>query len=409
MKTHKIIAVLAVSGLAASVQAQCPMPGPQNLSASNGIYCGSVFLTWTNVEGAWAYDVYRNTTNNWNTAGWVGGNVNNQYTDATAAVGTTYYYWVTASRPLCLQGFPSNMDTGYRGQDPVAPTGVVATDGTECGGVKVTWTQPAAPLGGGVGTFTIYRNTSNVYLTSSAVGAVGAAAREYLDMSTVAGETYHYWVRAENDCGTAASDGDSGFESGLSAPANDACSGAIVVNAGANVVGNTTCATNDGGSACGQAGSPSRDVWYKFTAPAAGTLHVDTCGVTGSFDTVLSVHVNACPASAGTQYLCNDDSCGVLSSLDVPVTSGLTYLIRVAGKSANEKGSFGLHVGFTPSASCYANCDGSLSNPLLTANDFQCFLDKFASGNSYANCDGAGGLTANDFQCFLDRYAGGCS
>ena len=64
-----------------------------------------------------------------------------------------------------------------------------------------------------------------------------------------------------------------------------------------------------------------------------------------------------------------------------------------------------------PVGVCYANCDGSAGNPILTANDFQCFLNRFASGQSYANCDGSAGnppLTANDFQCFLDRYAAGC-
>jgi hypothetical protein len=47
----------------------------------------------------------------------------------------------------------------------------------------------------------------------------------------------------------------------------------------------------------------------------------------------------------------------------------------------------------------------------LTANDFQCFLDRFAAGEAYANCDGSSGtpaLTANDFQCFLNRFAEGC-
>jgi len=64
------------------------------------------------------------------------------------------------------------------------------------------------------------------------------------------------------------------------------------------------------------------------------------------------------------------------------------------------------------STGCYANCDGSTSIPLLTANDFQCFLNEFAAGNMYANCDGstaAPTLTANDFQCFLNAYAAGCN
>ena len=65
-----------------------------------------------------------------------------------------------------------------------------------------------------------------------------------------------------------------------------------------------------------------------------------------------------------------------------------------------------------PITGCYPNCDGSSNAPILTANDFQCFLDAYASGLSYANCDNstvAPTLTANDFQCFLDAYAAGCS
>ncbi len=60
---------------------------------------------------------------------------------------------------------------------------------------------------------------------------------------------------------------------------------------------------------------------------------------------------------------------------------------------------------------CYANCDGSTAAPVLTANDFQCFLNKFAAGDPGANCDLsaiAPVLTANDFQCFLNKYAAGC-
>ncbi len=60
---------------------------------------------------------------------------------------------------------------------------------------------------------------------------------------------------------------------------------------------------------------------------------------------------------------------------------------------------------------CYANCDGSAVPPLLNANDFQCFLNRFAQGDSYANCDGSTTLptlTVNDFQCFLNTFAAGC-
>ena len=52
------------------------------------------------------------------------------------------------------------------------------------------------------------------------------------------------------------------------------------------------------------------------------------------------------------------------------------------------------------STTCYANCDNSTANPTLNANDFQCFLNKFAANDSYANCDGSTAapvLNANDF------------
>ncbi len=61
---------------------------------------------------------------------------------------------------------------------------------------------------------------------------------------------------------------------------------------------------------------------------------------------------------------------------------------------------------------CYPNCDNSTAAPVLTANDFQCFLNKFAAGDVAANCDASTAapvLTANDFQCFLNRFAAGCN
>ena len=61
---------------------------------------------------------------------------------------------------------------------------------------------------------------------------------------------------------------------------------------------------------------------------------------------------------------------------------------------------------------CYANCDNSTAPPILNANDFQCYLNKYAANDSYANCDESTAppvLNANDFQCFLNKYAAGCS
>jgi hypothetical protein len=62
-------------------------------------------------------------------------------------------------------------------------------------------------------------------------------------------------------------------------------------------------------------------------------------------------------------------------------------------------------------ASCYANCDGSTTPPVLNINDYICFQSRFASGDSYANCDGSTAapiLNVNDFICFQSAFAQGC-
>jgi len=61
---------------------------------------------------------------------------------------------------------------------------------------------------------------------------------------------------------------------------------------------------------------------------------------------------------------------------------------------------------------CYANCDGSTGQSLLTAGDFMCFLNSFVAGEGYANCDESATvpvLNAMDFQCFLGKFVAGCS
>jgi hypothetical protein len=92
-----------------------------------------------------------------------------------------------------------------------------------------------------------------------------------------------------------------------------------------------------------------------------------------------------------------------------PVVNGDEGNYRV--KVSNACGTVTSGVGKL-SLTCYSNCDGSSTLPLLTANDFQCFLNAFAMGAPYANCDASTTvpvLTANDFQCFLNAFAAGCT
>jgi hypothetical protein len=65
----------------------------------------------------------------------------------------------------------------------------------------------------------------------------------------------------------------------------------------------------------------------------------------------------------------------------------------------------------TNPVSCYPNCDGSTSIPVLNVADFSCFLTKFAAQDPYANCDGSTVPPVHnvaDFSCFLSKFAAGC-
>jgi hypothetical protein len=62
-------------------------------------------------------------------------------------------------------------------------------------------------------------------------------------------------------------------------------------------------------------------------------------------------------------------------------------------------------------AACDANWDKSTVGAVLNVLDFNCFLPRFAAGESYAHCDNSTVepvLTVLDFNCFLNRFAAGC-
>ncbi len=101
--------------------------------------------------------------------------------------------------------------------------------------------------------------------------------------------------------------------------------------------------------------------------------------------------------------------------IDTPSLNNGLYILNPTGGPINDL-QFGSRESahkpqLTFNTVCYANCDESTASPLLTANDFQCFLIRFSAGVSYANCDGSTAvpaLTANDFQCFLNKFSAGC-
>jgi hypothetical protein len=110
--------------------------------------------------------------------------------------------------------------------------------------------------------------------------------------------------------------------------ANDECAGALPLAVGVNspytTIGATT-STSPGTFSCG---GGANDAWHSFTAPCNGDWVFDTCG--SGYDTVIQLYSGACGAL--TSIACNDDTCGLQSSVSaLGLSAGQTVYLRVGG------------------------------------------------------------------------------
>jgi hypothetical protein len=105
----------------------------------------------------------------------------------------------------------------------------------------------------------------------------------------------------------------------------------------------------------------------------------------------------------------------VMADYGISMDGGIS-LVSPDGRHLAGTGSHnGLTVGWVaalpPGLACYANCDGSVTDPVLNVSDLTCFLQKFAAVDPYANCDNSTTppvLNVADFTCFLQKFAAGC-
>jgi hypothetical protein len=152
------------------------------------------------------------------------------------------------------------------------------------------------------------------------------------------------------------------------------------------------CGTRDAG----------RDVWFAWTSQGAGPVTIDTCTGAGSWDSVIAVYTGTC--SPLTQIACNDDSCGLMSSLTFNADCTTTYYIRIASWSNGTTVTTGVQGTFNLTAPGFVDTDGDGVNDCLDG----CPLDpnKIAPGIcgcgvSDVDTDGDGTPDCND-GCPLD-------
>ncbi len=152
------------------------------------------------------------------------------------------------------------------------------------------------------------------------------------------------------------------------APSNDNCADVVTANApripgaGGTVMGSNATATDDGVSLC-TAGH--KDVYFLFTPATNNAWIFRTCATLPTFDTMISIHTG-CPADTSTQVAggCNDDSCGLLSSVTVAgLSAGTQYIVRVGNFSAaGAGGTFTLEVVSAQLGACCSTTTGACSS-----------------------------------------------
>ncbi len=254
------------------------------------------------------------------------------------------------------------------------PPSGLASSSVASTGATISWTAPSvAPANG----YEYVYSTTNTAPTGSGTSTTATS----VPLSTLSpSTTYYYWVRS--NCGGSTSTWVSGsFTTLATPPANDDCSGAVLLTPGATfaqnpVTGTTIGATLTNDTTATTACQLTRfaDTWYSVVVPASGSITIETKSATGSAvtDTVLGVYTGSCGAL--TSVGCNDDDGdGNFSMLSLTsangITPGQTLLIGVWNYSSTNNGAF--------QVSAY-DASLSTSEAVITKNEVKAYPNPFS-------------------------------
>lgn len=106
-------------------------------------------------------------------------------------------------------------------------------------------------------------------------------------------------------------------------PVNDLCINRLSAQLGLNSFDNRD-AGGEGGNACGSGRS---SVFFSFVSPVSGPLNISLCGLT-ALDSVIGIFASC---GSTTPIVCNDDGCGLQSTLLFDAQANVPVVIRVHG------------------------------------------------------------------------------
>jgi len=129
----------------------------------------------------------------------------------------------------------------------------------------------------------------------------------------------------------------------------DLCFNAHLIEGEGTYRFNNVNATQDGFSDCLAGGQTAidKDVWFCWTANCTGTVTFETCGLT-SVDTKIAVY-DGCTCPATTLLACDDDTCGLQSSITFAAVDNASYLLRIGTSPGAPGGNAQFRISSTPS------------------------------------------------------------
>ena len=334
---------------------------------------------------------------------------------------------VTAPSPPASDSC-GNALTMTEGQTITGATNFATTDGNaSCGASSATrdvWYAYRAPC---TGILTVDSSGSGYDTVLSAhSGCPGTTANQItcnddaffgvnwsqISLSVNKGSLYYIRVSGYNGLF-----GNYQLHSVLGPPSNDTCANSIALPAGSYAFNSCGC-TTDGPPEpqCDFYNAPQidNDFWCTYIATDYGTMTVSTCGA--DFDSKVAIYdaTQGCPTAENSALACNDDSCGLQSSVSVSVTPGTQYYVRVGGyRGARGSGTLSISQTITPPPPTDPTGTGSQS-PLISAPDSVVHLevavtpgDNPATTNHTVTVDMSSLLGGSGAQTFYDDGTNG--
>lgn len=148
-------------------------------------------LTWSKVNGATGYNVYRKLENdkNYKLIKTINGNGNVEFTDSGLKCGVKYYYRVNGFRTVDSKNYEGLGSKDYLGLTTPAQPALKSAKSLGYNTISIEWTKVEGATG-----YDIYRKTTGTY---SKIGTVDKQSTvKFKDEKAVTGVRYQYTVRA---------------------------------------------------------------------------------------------------------------------------------------------------------------------------------------------------------------------